>query len=84
MTTGDVTKTVSEIQQIGDEILTVLEAADPAVALPAAAAGSILDLLAQMTTAALTALTTAQGTVISAASIATLAPDSTPLTPPGA
>jgi hypothetical protein len=80
--TATITTAVNEVQTIGDEILAVLEAVDPAVDLPAAAAGSILDLLAQMTTKALAALTAAQGTVISAASIATLAPDPTPLTPP--
>jgi len=82
MTTQDVTNAVNEVQSIGDEILAVLEAADPSIGVPAAAAGSILDLLAQLTTKALAALTAAQGTVISAASIATLAPDPTPLTPP--
>lgn len=84
MTTGDVTSAINEIQAIGDEILGVLEAADPAVALPAAAAGSILDLLAQVTSKALAALTAAQAVAITAAAIATLAPDPTPLTPPTA
>ena len=84
MTTGDVTNAVNEVQNVGDLILAEIETLDPADALPAALAGKVLDLLAQMTTRALAALTTAQGTVISAASIATLAPDSTPLTPPGA
>ena len=84
MTTGDVTTTINEVQQIGDEILAMLAAADPALAIPTGVAGGLLNLLAQMTTKALAALTTAQGTAITAASIATLAPDPTPLTPPTA
>jgi len=84
MTTTTVSTAVTEVQAVSNQILALIEATDPAVAIPAATAGTILNLLADMTTKALAALTAAQGTVISAASIAALAPDATPLSAPTA
>ncbi len=83
MTTQDLSTAVSDIQAGGDTILGILEAADPAVALPAQTAASILNLLAGIITKASTAFAAANGTPITDASIvADLTPDPTPLTPP--
>ena len=84
MTTADITNAVTEVQDAGDLILAEIEALDPAVAVPAAVAGNVLDLVSNMVNKALAALNAAQGVAIDAVSIATLAPDSTPLTPPTA
>lgn len=84
MTSGQVTSTITEIQGIGDTILASIGTVDPELALPAATATGILNLLSDMVSKALAALVAAQGTVIDAASIATLKADPTPLTPPTA
>lgn len=85
MTSTDVQATITEVQGVSNQILTLIEAADPAVALPAATAGTILNLLANLATKALAALTAAQATAITDATIvSTLTPDATPLTAPTA
>jgi len=75
---------VREGQAIGDQILSTVAGVDPGVALPAATAGVVLDLTAQLVVKALTAWATASGTPISAESIIALLPDPAPLTEPDA
>lgn len=85
MTPTQVASAVTEVQEVSNSILAIIEAADPAVALPAETAGSILNLLADLATKALLALTAAQATAISDSTIvSTLTPDATPLTAPNA
>ena len=83
MTSTQISTTVTEVQSVSNQILTIVEAADPAVALPAETAGTILNLLADLAVKALAALTAAQATAISESSIASLlTPDATPLSTP--
>jgi hypothetical protein len=82
MTTTEVTTAVTETQAVGDTILTTVGTLDPAVAIPVAAAGTILDLLAKMVSKALTAYGAASGTPITTATIEALLPNATPLTKP--
>jgi hypothetical protein len=82
MTTTEVTTAVTETQAVGDTILATLEAVDPAVDIPAATAATILDLIAELVSKALTAYSAASGTPITTATIEALLPNATPLTAP--
>jgi hypothetical protein len=82
MTVSEVQGIVTDVESLGAQILSVLEALDPAVDVPAVEAGTLLKLFGDMVTSALSGISAAQSVVISDASIATLAPDPTPLTPP--
>jgi proteasome assembly chaperone (PAC2) family protein len=83
-TAQQVTTAIASVQTIGDSIIKELEAVDPSSVVPAGTAGLILDLSAQMVTAAITAFAAASGTTIDAASIAALMPNATPLSAPTA
>lgn len=82
-TVAEVTSSITAVQAVGDSILAVLETADPALDVPAATAGTILDLLAELVTKALTAYSGASGTPINATTIAALMPNPAPLSEPG-
>lgn len=82
MTSSDVSTAVSEVQAVGDTILTTLQAVDPGVAIPAATAEVILDLIAELAAKALTAWSNASGTPITVESIQALLPNQTPLSAP--
>lgn len=84
MNTADISTGVVAVQTIGDTILTTIQAADPGVALPAASAELILDLVAKLAATALTAWSAASGTPITAASVLALLPNQTALTAPDA
>lgn len=84
MNTTQISTAVSEVQAIGDTILSTLQAVDPGVALPAASAQIILDLLAKFAAVGLTAWSNASGTLITVESIQALLPNQTPLTAPDA
>lgn len=75
---------ITEIQGIGDTVLTTLGEVDPAVELPAAAAEPIVNLLASLASKALTAWSAASSTPITMESVQALMPNATPLTPPTA
>ena len=82
MNAGQISVAISEVQAVGDTILTTLETVDPGVALPAATAEVILDLVAKMAAKALTAWSEASGTPITVESIQALLPNQTPLSAP--
>jgi hypothetical protein len=82
MTALQVTEDIAAVQASGDAILASIEGADPAVALPAEAAATVLNLTASLVTAAITAFQNASDTPITAESIAALMPDATPLPAP--
>ena len=84
MTAGQLATGAAEVQGLAGTVLTTIEAADPAAQLPAAEAGAVVALLAQMVAAAANAWSVASGTPITAASITALLPDSTPLPEPPA
>lgn len=75
---------IKAAQAAGDQALLLIEKYVPSVSAEAALAGVVLDLTAQMVTAALLAWSQASGTAITAESIAVLLPDSTPLSAPDA
>jgi hypothetical protein len=81
---GQISVAISEVQAVGDTILTTLEAVDPGVALPAATAEIILDLVAKYAVKALTAWSTASGTPITVESIQALLPNPEALSLPDA
>jgi len=83
-TVQQVTTAITSAQAIGDTVLKTIEGIDPAVDVPAESAGTILDLTAQLVTAALTAYSAASGTPIDATTIAALLPNATPLSAPTA
>jgi hypothetical protein len=70
---------ITAVQGVAGTILATIEAVDPAVALPAATAGTVVVLLGDMVTAALTAWSNASGIPITVESITALLPDPTPL-----
>jgi len=84
MTSTEITSAVTEGQAIGDSILEAIGALAPGVAVPAAFAETILNLLAKYVSKAVIAYSGASGTPITADSIAALLPNQTPLTPPDA
>jgi len=81
-TVQDVENLVSEVQSIGDAVLQELAAFIPSSAAVDLAAGTALDLIANLATKALAAWSAASGTPITAASVQALMPNPTPLTPP--
>lgn len=83
-TVAQVTSDITATQAVSNTILETIEAVDPAVELPAAAVGTVIDLLAELVTAALTAYSNASGTPINATTIAALMPNPTPLSAPTA
>lgn len=82
MTGTQVATDVSTVQTIGNTILSTIAGLDPAVDVPAETAGTILNLAAGLATAALTALSNASGTPITAESVMALLPNATPLPEP--
>lgn len=84
MTPEQVTSAIQSAQQIADTILKTIEGAAPSVALPAATVETVVDLSAQLVSAALVAWSNASGTEITADSIAALLPNPTPLSEPTA
>ncbi len=80
VTVSEVQTAVTEIQGIADTAATTVGALDPAAALDASTAAALVNVLAQLAQIALTALSKAQSTAITAASIAALDVDQTPLT----
>ena len=81
-TAAAVSADITAATTVGDTILQTIEALDPAAELPAAEAGTVLDLAADLVTAALNAYSTAAGTPINATTIAALMPNPTPLSAP--
>lgn len=75
---------IASATTIANTILQAIEAVDPAAELPAAEAGTVIDLTASLVTAALAAYSNASGTPINATTIAALMPDPTPLSEPTA
>lgn len=84
VTAGDISTTVAEAVAIGETILAALEGADPAVALPAEAAGGAIALAGELAQKALAAWSAASGVPITVDSVMALMPDETPLDPPDA
>lgn len=84
MNTQNISSAVTEVQAIGDTILNTIQAVDPGIALPAASAQIILDLIAKLAATALTAWSNASGTPITVESIQALLPNQTPLSAPDA
>jgi hypothetical protein len=82
ITIGEVTTAITEAQQVGDQVLKAVEGFLPANALPAAMAGTVLDLASQLVVKALTAWSAASGVAITPASVLALLPDQTPVVPP--
>jgi hypothetical protein len=70
---------ITAVQGVAGTILSTIEAVDPAVALPAATAGTVVGLLGDMVTAALTAWSNASGIPITVESVTALLPNPTPL-----
>jgi hypothetical protein len=81
-TAGAVSTDITSATTIANTILQTIEAVDPAAELPAAEAGTVIDLTADLVTAALTAYGNASGTPINATTIAALMPNPTPLSAP--
>lgn len=82
MTSTEITSAVTEGQAIGDSILEAVGALAPGVAVPAAFAETILNLLAKYIGKAVEGYSAASGTPITAESIATLLPNQIPLSAP--
>lgn len=82
VTAGQVSTAITEAQAIGDSILKEIEVYAPGDAVPAGAAGLILDLASQLASKALAAWSAASGTPITAESVLALLPDQTPVAPP--
>lgn len=83
-TAATVSADITSATTIANTILQAIEAVDPAAELPAAEAGTVIDLTASLVTAALAAYSNASGTPINATTIAALMPDPTPLSEPTA
>jgi hypothetical protein len=84
LNTATVTTAINEVKLAGDTILSTLEVVDPAVALPAAAAQQVLDLVAVLVSKALTAYSAASGAPITVESVQALLANPVPLTAPDA
>jgi hypothetical protein len=84
VTAGQVATDVTAVQQVGNTILSTIEAVDPAIDVPANEASVILTLVASLATAALTAWSNASGTPITVESVTALLPNATPLPTPTA
>jgi hypothetical protein len=82
ITVEQITAGIAEVQAVGDQILVTIEGLAPGVALEAGTAETVLNLLAQLVTKAITAFSAAANTPITPESIAALMPDSTPLSAP--
>lgn len=82
MTAAQVATDVNAVQSIGNSILTTVAGVDPAADVPVAEAGAILNLTAGLVTAALTALSNASGTPITAETVMALLPNAVPLPEP--
>jgi hypothetical protein len=83
-TVADIQGVVSEVQGLSTAAANLVETLDPAVAVPTATAEQLLTVVTELISVGLKALTMAQGMAINATTIASLAPDPTPLTPPTA
>jgi hypothetical protein len=82
LNTAQVTGAINEVKLAGDTILSTLETVDPAVALPAATAEQVLNLVADLVGKALTAWSAASGVPITVESVQALLPNQTALTQP--
>jgi hypothetical protein len=82
MNTASVSTTMTEIQGVADMVLKTIEAVDPAVGVPVATAGAVVDLIASLISKAVTAWSAASNTPITVDTLKALLPDATPLTPP--
>lgn len=82
ITAIEVTAGIEEVQAVGDQILVTIEGLDPGVALEAGVAETVLNLLAQLVTKAITAYSGAADAPITPETIAALMPNSTPLSAP--
>lgn len=82
MTAAQVATAVQEGQDVADTILETIEGLNPAVAVPAGAAQTILDLTAQLVQKALAAWSSASGQPITVESVQALLPNPAPLDPP--
>lgn len=83
-TAAQISADVTAVQSVSNTILETIEAVDPAIDVPAATVGSLVNLLEDLVTAALTAYSNASGTPINATTIAALMPNATPLSAPTA
>lgn len=83
-TAGQVNDDVTAVVASGNAILTAIEGADPGVALEAGLAQTVLDTLAGLVQAALTAWSNASGVPITVASVQALLPNPAPLPEPPA
>lgn len=81
-TAAAVSADITAATTVSNTILQTIEALDPAAELPAAEAGTVIDLAASLVTAALNAYSTASGTPINATTIVALMPNATPLSEP--
>jgi hypothetical protein len=79
---GTVTTDITAVVSSGNAILDAIEGADPALDVPAETAGLVLNTLAELVTAALTAFSNASGTPITVESVQALLPNPTPLPEP--
>ncbi|HXF12239.1 MAG TPA: hypothetical protein VN517_03740 [Terriglobales bacterium] len=84
MSSTDVATAITEGQAIGDEILESIAALAPGVAVPAALAEAILNLLAKYVGKAIVGYNAAAAVPITADSILALLPNQTPLSAPDA
>lgn len=84
MNSDQVVNAINEVKLVGDTILSTLQVAEPGVALPAASAEIILNLIADLVSKALTAYSAASGVAITVESVQALVANTTPLTAPDA
>ena len=84
MTSDQVVGYIGEVQAASDTILATVGTAAPGVALPAALAETIVDLIAQLASKAIAAYHEAQGIPITVETVRDLLPSGTPLSPPDA
>ena len=82
ITASEVSSAITEVQAISDSILKEIESFAPSLEVPAATAGTIVDLFSQLANLAINAWSNASGTPITVESVQALLPNSTPLTAP--
>jgi hypothetical protein len=82
MSVATVQAAVNDVRAASATVLAILEGLDPALDVPAEAAGGVVTELTGLVTAALTALQNASGEAVTPDTIAALMPNPTPLTPP--
>lgn len=83
-TATDVQAAVQETAGVAQEILTLISAADPALAPATGTTMSVVALVAQLAAKALAAWAAASSTPITVQSVQALAPNPAPLPPPNA